>query len=61
MSSIQVGDLFLYKALGYPVNVTSVDDGFIEARFLFGDGKCWVSIPSEKASDALIEYTPPEE
>lgn len=59
MTSIKPGDRYFYKVLGYAVTVTSVDDGFIEARFLFGDGKCWVCIPLEKADDALSEYTPP--
>lgn len=61
MTSIKPGERYVYKTLGYPVTVTVVAESHIEARFHFGDGKCWVSIPRENAAHSLDEYTAPQE
>lgn len=61
MKSIKLGERYVYKTLGYPVTVTVVAEGHIEARFDFGDGKCWASIPRDKVAHSLGEYIPPQE
>lgn len=61
MKSIKPGERYVYKLFNCPVTVTAVTEHDIEARFDYGDGKCWVSIPRDKAAHSLGEYTPSQE